>query len=233
VDTTTLDFIGSLAIAAATLVLAVVTGLFAHSYRRKMAIELAESRRIAYSRLYELTGLAAHTRLDLEGTEGALSPEDRESLYGELTTWYYRDGNGMLLNTETRNVYLKAKRNLLCDPRRVKPDGLLDLISEDLSRDRASPLDNDTLRGIMSIRQLSLLRTQLKSDLAILGDAYTGQLSRHERVFLTDCRISLNKPPWRSATEGDVGLEAVDQISETSRRIRPEIRPYQRIADDS
>ena len=238
-DATTWDIIGSLAIAVATLVLAGVTFFFAHSYRRKMAIELAESRRIAYSRLFELTGLAAPTRLDLEGTKGALSREDRECLYRELTTWYYRDGNGMLLNTDTRNVYLKAKHNLVCDPSRVEPDGLLELIRQDLTQNGAShpdcdtpPLEDDTLRGVMSIRQLSLLRTQLKNDLAIFGDVYSGTLSRHEREFLEACHIDLNKRPWRSATEGDVRLETVDQISQTSRRILPEIRPYRQIADD-
>ena len=107
------------------------------------------------------------------------------------------------------------------------------LIREDLSHDGASPPDNETLRGILSIRQLSLLRTQLKADLAILGDVYTGKLSKHEREFLIGCNFSLDWPPWRSATERGVGLESTQHVAEEHKlRILPEIQPNRQIVDD-
>ena len=49
----------------------------------------------------------------------------------------------------------------MCDRNDVAPHGILHLFGEEMPPDRR--------RGCMSIRQLSLLRTQMKGDLAILG----------------------------------------------------------------
>lgn len=230
-DANTFDVIGDFAIAAATLVLAGVTGVFANSYRRKMAIELAEPRRIAYSRLYELTGMAAPSRLDLEGRHGALDQQERELLYGELTTWYYLHGNGMLLADDTRDVYLKARWNLICPTEQIKPQGLPDLIAADLARPEESPVDEETLRGILSIRQLSLLRTQMKSDLAILGDVSTGNLASHERAFLVECEIDLDKRPWKGLPD-DPRVEKIAEAALHGQPIRPAIRLNEDMPED-
>jgi hypothetical protein len=226
----TFDVAGDFAIAAATLVLAAITGVFANSYRRRMAIELAEPRRIAYSRLYELTGIGAPSRLDLEGRHGALDQQERRLLYGELTTWYYRDGNGMLLAAKTRDVFLKAKWNLICPTDQIEPTGLVALLGADLASGKESPVDDETLRGIMSIRQLSLLRTQMKGDLAILGDISAGNLAMHERAFLHDCSVNLKKRPWKGLPR-EPRVEQIVEIAAKVHRILPATRLSEQLPD--
>jgi hypothetical protein len=65
VDISVFDVIGDFAIALAGAALTAVGAWLAHNYRRRMRFELAEARRTAYSRLWEITGLAAPIRLDM------------------------------------------------------------------------------------------------------------------------------------------------------------------------
>jgi hypothetical protein len=200
------DVIGDFAIALATASVAAVGAWLTHNYRRRMRFELAEARRTAYAELWEITGMAAPTRLATAGLEGALSRDERQSLYQALTDWYYKDGNGMLLENTTRNVYLKAKNNLVCAIDRFEPQEAWTLLKVDL------PVDDDAARGVLSIRQLSLLRTQLKSDLAIYGQTYTRQLARHERRFLEECGVDLDAEPWRRVPT--IGIDRVERTTE-------------------
>lgn len=94
---------------AVTFALGLVGLYLAHSYRRQLKVQMADARRSAYSELWEMTGLAAPTRLDDVGPKGALTMQERRILYQRLTSWYYRNGNGMLLETTTRTLYLNAK----------------------------------------------------------------------------------------------------------------------------
>jgi hypothetical protein len=205
-DISIFDVIGDFAIALATASLAAVGAWLTHGYRRRMRFELAEARRTAYAALWEITGLAAPTRLATAGLEGALSRDERRSLYRALTDWYYKDGGGMLLENTTRNVYLKAKNNLVCAIDRFEPQEAWTLLKEDL------PVDDAAARGVLSIRQLSLLRTQLKSDLAIYGQTYTRQLARHERRFLEECEVDLSAEPWKRVPTA--GIERVEGKTE-------------------
>jgi hypothetical protein len=50
-----------------------------------------------------------------------LTEQERQRLQRELTTWYYRDGNGMLLGRSTRLIFLNAKHNLTGKPAELKP----------------------------------------------------------------------------------------------------------------
>lgn len=228
-DANTLDIVGDFAIAAAGVALAVVTAILANSYRRRMRLELAEARLEAYGRLYEITGLAAPIRLDLRGDKGSLTPSEREELYRELTTWYYRDGNGMLLEGDTRDVYLTAKHNLLCYDDRFRPATAWSSIQEDMPPGQGTE-DLETLRGVISIRQLSLLRTQLKRDLAIFGSPYKDTLAKHEQEFLVECGVDLDKPPWKGATRRTARLENTQREGEASQEILPDIRSYDQLA---
>lgn len=228
-----LDVIGDFAIAAAGAALAVITAILANSYRRRMRLELAEARLQAYGRLHEITGLAAPTRLDLEGTKGALTRAEREALYSELTTWYYRDGNGLLLEGDTREIYLAAKRNLLCTDEQITPASAWSSIQADFSQSAAGE-DSDVMRGIMSIRQLSLLRTQLKGDLAIFGIPFSGTLASHEREFLVGCGVDPKEPPWSLAPAQMSRVESATRLAGSDqKRILPDIRPYSEIAGRS
>ena len=188
----------------ATTFLGIVTAYFSYSYGRQLRLSLASRRLEAYSKLWEATGLASPTRLD-KRTElvetagplhesGPLTKSERRALHTTLTTWYYTNGNGMLLTGRTRTVYLNAKQNLVCDDEDLEPPlfrGWLQWI-----RRRSLTLDE---RGCLSIRQLSLLRTQMKTDLAIYGIPYTGKLQRHEIEFLKGCGVKLWRKPWRAA----------------------------------
>jgi hypothetical protein len=176
----------------ATIGLGIVGFYLAHNYRRQAKIRLAEARRTAYAELWQETGLAAPTRLDQEGLAGVLTPGERERLYQRFTTWYYQDGNGMLLEDQTRRMYLDAKHNLTCPDDQLRPPGLLEHFPEHMSEEQK--------RGCLSIRQLSLLRTQMKADLAIFGRPYVKSLREHERRFLEHCGVRLNRRPWRAAT---------------------------------
>jgi hypothetical protein len=181
---------------------------FANNYRRQMNIKLAEGRREAYARLWVLTGLAAPTRLNASEEAGPLSLTERQDLHQAMTDWYYAKGNGMLLAKNTRQVYLHAKHNLVCEEMSdLKPKGLdkdLPPIDDEGAGDgekrKVAQEKEARLRGILSIKQLSLLRTQLKSDLAIYGDPYTGELEDHECRFLWGSGVDLGSKTWAKAS---------------------------------
>jgi hypothetical protein len=173
-----------------------VAGLYlGNSYRRRAQVELAEARRTSYSKLWEITKTAAPTRLR-PGGAGLLTRDEREKLFTQMTDWYYDDGNGMLLAAKTRALYLSAKHNLTCADEDIKPNGLA------LVASFPSHLTTEQRRGCLSIRQLSLLRTQMKSDLAVYGRVYSENLRSHEREFLRHCGMRLWRRPWRASSRG-------------------------------
>jgi hypothetical protein len=175
---------------AVTAALTIVGLIFANSLRLKTRAEVekgvAEKRFAAYAALWELTEVASPMR------GSPLTEGERTDLYEKLTAWYYAGGNGMLLTEQTRNIYLKAKKNLTCS--------LEDLIPESLSKKvRADGADANAIRGQASIDQLSLLRTAMRADLRIFTDPYKDGLTRDDVAFLESCRVDLNQQPWRDA----------------------------------
>jgi hypothetical protein len=189
-------------IAAATLAVTAAGLWFAYSYSRQMALKLSETRLKAYSRLWVISGIAAPTRLDGWGDGGHLPLDERRKLWAAMTDWYFEDGHGMLLTATSKDVYLKVKHNLICESSDLRPDGLADRISEELHLPVGQEL-NDTVRGTLTIRLISLLRTQLKSDLAIYGETYSGKLSDCERFFLRHSEVNLRSKAWARAAGFD------------------------------
>ena len=180
-----------------------VTGVglwFAHNYRRQMVLNLAATRLASYAKLWEITGYAAPTRLDGWGAAGGLTQQERLDIWQAMTDWYYEDGNGLLLGEATKSLYLGTKHNLVCKTNELKPRELAKHLRGALH------CQEDELdiwaRGTLSIRQISLLRTQLKSDLAIYGQPYADGLSDHERIFLEGCKVKLRSRAWKSAVDG-------------------------------
>jgi hypothetical protein len=102
-------------IGVATVVVALAGLWLANNYRRQMALKLSHTRLEAYSRLWEITGVAAPTRLEGWGDDGYLRPNERRDLWEAMTDWYYGNGCGMLLSADTQNVYLDVKHNLICE----------------------------------------------------------------------------------------------------------------------
>jgi hypothetical protein len=94
-------------------------------------------------------------------------------LIGAGSPWYYDSGNGMQLSQETRNIYLAAKENLICEVDALKPASLQKQVqaSDDL----------DTIRGWASIRQFSLLRTAMRGDIAIYTSPWGNTSRRRTR----------------------------------------------------
>jgi hypothetical protein len=81
-------------------------------------------------------------------------------------------------------VHLVAKNNLVCGDGQLQPPSLW--------RPGLTDLD----RAQLSIRQLSLLRSQMKADVAGYGLLYEPILSNDERAFLLYCGADLRQPPW-------------------------------------
>ena len=95
-----------------------------------MTLKLSETRLEAYSRLWELTGVAAPTRLDGWGEDGYLLLEDRRALWAAMTDWYYANGGGMLLTATSKAVFLNVKNNLICWSSDLDPEGLAECIEK-------------------------------------------------------------------------------------------------------
>ncbi|MFE0256195.1 hypothetical protein [Streptomyces sp. NPDC059010] len=123
-----------------------------------------------------------------------MSEAERNDLFEQVTDWYYTDGNGMLLTDKTRQLYLKAKQNLRYSDDELFPASLC------AEAHRREIGEQERWRSEVSRRQLSLLRTQMKADLAIYGIVSAGSLHgpehRLERDFLEACGINLEDEPW-------------------------------------
>lgn len=91
-----------------------------NSVRRRTHAEIesqvAEKRFGSYAVLWASTELASPTR------EEPLTSKERKQLFQDLTNRYSDDGHGMLLSEETRNMFLKAKKNLICAVDDIEPE---------------------------------------------------------------------------------------------------------------
>jgi hypothetical protein len=113
---------------------------------------------------------------------------DRDKLFDDLTGWYYRDGNGMLLSRDARNIYLTAKANLVCTPDKFLP-----------AMARTAVANDDAERNRLIVRQLSLLRTAMRGDLAIYTTPWGSALTEEDISFLYACDIDVSRDPWRGS----------------------------------
>jgi hypothetical protein len=172
--------------AAGTLLLGLVGLWFAHNYRRQIRLKLAERQVDSYMRLWALTALASPFRAT------PLDPGERQKLYDDMSRWYFDDGDGIFTSAATRNLFVGTHVNLVCPISAVKPA----VLAEQLA---ALPqAEAQRRRGCAAIRQVSLLRTQLKRDLAMhFGVNYYPDLHPDDRAFLRSCGLSPRRQPWR------------------------------------
>ena len=101
----------------------------------------------------------------------------------------------LTLTAVTKEVYLNVKHNLVCEWSELCPAHLTARIE--------LPADHelvDKVRGILAIKLISLLRTQLKSDLTIYGPTYAGKLNSYERFFLEQSGVNLRSRAWAKAS---------------------------------
>jgi hypothetical protein len=108
-----------------------------------------------------------------------------------MSRWYY-DGNGMFLSVATRNLFLGLRSNLTCPISSMKPSSLAaELIT-------MTEAEAERRRGCVTIRQASLLRTQLKTDVNMhFGFSHYSDLRPDDRLFLRSCGLSTLRQPWR------------------------------------
>jgi hypothetical protein len=177
------DFFGALAAVLA----AVITGAGAYigvSLRRQLKTRVSERRLTSYAALWQVTKKAAPSR------QHSLTGVERMELFEEMTSWYYNDGFGMCMSPGCRNVFMKAKANLVAPSNDLEPtlrDYVVQPDGEEQSR-----------RSNLAVSQMSLLRTRMRADLEIFGRWYRDQdLNDQERAFLKDCGEDLSKYPWR------------------------------------
>jgi hypothetical protein len=148
-----------------------IIGLYlTHSLRRQQRLRVAEKRLDSYRDLWGLMAVARPTRLTEADRKGPLTRKEAKDLYDDTTEWYFGNGNGMLLMDPTKMLYLNAKKEL----------------------DKYAHGEGDDWRteGERVIRQLSLLRTQMKLDLDIYGHSYfDDELNDDDRAFLRKAGI--------------------------------------------
>lgn len=171
---------------AGTVFLGFVGLWLAHNYRRQIRLKLAERQVESYMRLWSMTAVASPE------LTSPLDQTARRQLYDEMVRWYFTDANGVYLSAATRNLFVAVRSNLVRPVAAMQPPTLASELS------RLSAEDAECRRGCVSIRQVSLLRTQLKTDLAMhTGFDYFSTLRPDDRAFLRSCGLSLWRRPWR------------------------------------
>ncbi|MFI9818228.1 hypothetical protein [Saccharothrix variisporea] len=172
--------------AIGTAFLGVVGVWLAHNIRRQMRVKLAERQADAYVRLWTITAAASPSRTT------PLDVAERRELCAGMDRWYFDEGNGVFMPRLTRNLFVAAQSNLICPNDAVQPG----VLAEELAELPAA--DAERRRGCVSIRHLSLLRTQLKVDLSLhLGFDHLSRIYPEDRAFLRACGISDWRRPWR------------------------------------
>lgn len=158
----------------------------AHSYRRQVKVKLAERLADSYSSLWELTRATSPTLLGLPSGQNLAEIDEL------MENWYFENGNGLLMSKSSRILFFHIKTNLTTPPSTLVP--------ESLSR-HTSKLDAEKAKSARSCacdRQMSILRTQLKDDLAIYrGTSHQRHRRKDERDLLSMCKISCGPLPFR------------------------------------
>ena len=167
---------------AVTAFVGVAGVVVAVNIRKDLKLKVAERRLTSYERLWALMRTVSpyNEPLDAHG---------RQDLHDRLTDWYYSEGDGMLLEDSTKRVYLAAKDNLVRPLEQIVPKQASDRIARESA-------ELEVKRSQLSQRQLSLLRTQMKSDLAVYGLPYREGLDAEDRAFLSDCGVDPTRRPW-------------------------------------
>lgn len=169
-----------------TLFLGLVGLWLAHNYRRQVRLKLAERQLDSYLRLWTLTALATPERAT------PLGHNERQELYAQLVSWYFDEGHGIFVSQAARDIFVAFRSNLTCAVESLKPS----ILAEELAL--LPEAEAERRRGCVSIRQASLLRTQLKTDLTVrFGFRYYSELRPDDRAFLRSCGLSPWRRPWR------------------------------------
>ena len=191
-DAVRLELLTKIADVIFKLILGVIGLYLAHNISRHIELRVTEKRLLAYSKLWAATENASPVRLNSDPKD-PLSDKERTEMHNSLMTWYYADGNGMLLAGGTRTMFLEVKDNLIRPICKLNPDSFRNEVSN------APENEADAIRGERSIQQLSMLRTRMKADLRVFGVHYGGGLEPSDIDFLKHCGERLCRKPWRKS----------------------------------
>lgn len=171
--------------AAGALFIGLVGLWLAHNYRRQVRLKLAEHLFAGYCELWEHT-LVISERGKIAGSE------DRRMLAEQMESWYYKDGHGLLVPPPTRKLFVAVRLLLTASPDQAEPASLRKKLLT-VEPDQAEPI-----LACACLRFTSLLRTQLKRDLAIYSPKTNRQRDPHrddERQLMKSCGIPSGWPP--------------------------------------
>jgi hypothetical protein len=186
---------------AITSAIAVIGLILAHSFTRQQRLKIADQRVDGYRKLWGQMFVARPSRVEPPENKSPLNPQEAADLHGEMTKWYFKDGQGMLLRHDTREMYLAAKRRL----------GQYSL--EDQRGDWAKA-------GNRVMRDLSILRSQMKSDLKIYGVFYFDSLDEGDRKFIRASGLDperWGRPWYRWATSPRYWIHRKSRLREDDR----------------
>lgn len=180
-----------------TFFLGIVGLYFAYNFRRQVKQKTTKGRIESYSKLWEImkTATPMRDRSWHEGEfKGPLNPDERKQLYKEFTNWYYEGGNGMYLGDSTRRMFIHAWHNLICPDQELRPSTLFRVEKGQEKMDQKK-------RGLLSIKQLSILRHRMRADLEVYGTTFFEELTPEDESFLEFCGENWRRKPWVGANE--------------------------------
>jgi len=217
VTATLISASSALVVAGVTATAAIYASRIVIRLDHQVALRTAEQRMASYARLWQMTAVASPSR------QAPISAVERQQLYDDINlSWYYEQGNGMVLTEPTRTLLLHALDNLVCPDDELFPASLVANVP-------TNPAEREQWRGELSQDQLSLLRTQMRCDLAIFGRVYAGALLPRDVSFLRACGVNPDREPWRASrmvgTHDDVGALGLSHLPDTRHQRHSAVPP--------
>lgn len=164
--------------AVSTVVLGVIGLWIANNYRRQVRASLSLRVSEAFSRLWEISGETRFIKY------WAIDEVARKTVAAEMRDWYFKHGDGMYLTAVSRSMFFDIAETLEGNPENMHPESVRRQF------EKLSQPDREKYLACVCRRQLSLLRTQLKNDLAVYDEgAMFSFLRPDEKELLADCYI--------------------------------------------
>lgn len=165
--------------ATATLILGVIGLRVANNFRRQARTALTVRTAEAHAQLWAIT---AHCPPTLGKPP---SSDVRTLMAKEMSDWYFASGNGMYLSTKSRKLFFAILGTLGAEGIGIQPE------CARVRLDTLPAAEREGAVACLARREISLLRTQLKTDLAVYHERSTfGHLRSEELALLKECGIS-------------------------------------------
>jgi hypothetical protein len=164
--------------AAATLILGIIGLRVANNFRRQARTALTARTAEAHAKLWAITAHCPPT------VQAPLDTNVCLLMAKEMSDWYFESGNGMYLSTKSRKLFFAVLGTLGAEGYSLQPE------CARVRLDAFSETEREVALACLARREISLLRTQLKTDLAIYSERSTfGHLRSEEVALLKECGI--------------------------------------------